>query len=119
MVFEPRGEFPYLEDDLESIDFTAHNIRLKDGEFTKPEMAINMAQYPWFVSARRVLSLAFPGDKSRYSVIDLGYLEGGYAVEFARMGFRSLGVEVRKSNFAACRYVKDRVALPNLSFGDL
>ena len=101
---------------MEPISFTAHNIKLDDGEQTMPEMGGDVSRYPWFVAAMRILSLVFPGDKSRYSVVDLGCLEGGYAVEFARMGFQSLGVEVRESNFAACQYVKERVNLPNLSF---
>ena len=102
--------------ELSAINFTAHNVRLDNGEQTKPEIGYEMSEYPWFVSARKVLSLIFPSDKSPYSVLDLGCLEGGYTVEFARMGFRALGIEVRESNFAACRYVKERVALPNLSF---
>jgi SAM-dependent methyltransferase len=104
------------EDHLEPINFTAHNIRLENGEYTKPEMGGDVSQYPWFVAARRVLSLVLREDKSRYSLVDLGCLEGGYTVEFARMGFQSLGLEVRESNFAACQYVKERVNLPNLSF---
>jgi hypothetical protein len=58
----------------------------------------------------------FPGDKSHYCLADLGCLEGGYTVEFARMGFNVLGFEIRESNIAACRHVKSRVHLPNLNF---
>ena len=46
----------------------------------------------------------------------MGCLEGGYAVEFARLGFRTLGLEVRESNIEACRYVQSRVDLPKLEF---
>lgn len=70
----------------------------------------------WFVSARRVLDTVFPGDKNRYRLADLGCLEGGFAVEFARMGFQVLGVEVREANIAACNYVKANTNLPNLEF---
>jgi SAM-dependent methyltransferase len=49
-------------------------------------------------------------------IADLGCLEGGYAVEFARLGFDSVGIEVRESNLAACRYVQERCNLPNLEF---
>ena len=41
---------------------------------------------------------------------------GGFAVEFARAGFETLGLEVRESNFAACQHVKRHLDLPNLSF---
>jgi SAM-dependent methyltransferase len=99
-----------------TITFTAHNIRLANGTFTRPELGYSMDAHAWCVSAKRVLNTVFPGDKSRYRVADLGCLEGGYAVEFARMGFRVLGVEVRESNFAACQYVKANTALPSLEF---
>jgi len=99
-----------------SLDFTAHNIRLDSGVFTKPEQGVSMEAYPWFVSAKRILDTVFPGDKSRLRLADLGCLEGGYAVEFARMGFQVLGLEVRESNIAACRYVKANTDLPNLQF---
>ena len=97
-------------------NFTAHNIRLDDGTLTKPEVGYSMEAYPWLVSARRVLETAFPGDKSRFRLVDLGCLEGGFSVEFARMGFQVLGIDVRESNIAVCNYVKSRTNLPNLEF---
>jgi cyclopropane fatty-acyl-phospholipid synthase-like methyltransferase len=68
------------------------------------------------VSARRVLETVFPGDKKGVRLADLGCLEGGYAVEFARIGFQVLGVEVRESNMVACNYVKSKTKLENLEF---
>jgi SAM-dependent methyltransferase len=99
-----------------SVEFTAHNIRLDDGTFTKPDVGYSMDAHPLFVSARRVLETVFPGDKRNFRLADLGCLEGGYAVEFARMGFQVLGVEVRDANIEACKYVQSRTNLPNLSF---
>ncbi len=98
------------------LEFTAHNIRLDDGTFTKPESTLSMAEYPWLISARRVLETVFPGDKSQLRLADVGCLEGGYSVEFARMGFRVLGIEVRELNIAACNYAKSKTDLPNLEF---
>jgi SAM-dependent methyltransferase len=98
------------------VEFTAHNIRLDDGTFTRSESSQSMAAYPWFLSARRVLDTLWPGDKKGLRLVDLGCLEGGYAVEFARLGFDVLGVEVREENFQACRFVKSKVDLPNLEF---
>jgi hypothetical protein len=102
----------------EHIEFTAHNIRLDDGTLTKPDAkeGSSMEAYPSFVSARRIIETVFPGDKSYLRLADLGCLEGGYAVEFARMGFQVLGVEVREANIAACNYVKANTNLPNLEF---
>lgn len=98
------------------IEFTAHNIRLDDGTLTKPDEGLAMDAYPWLVSARRLLDTVFPGDKRHLRLADVGCLEGGYAVEFARMGFQVLGIEVRESNITACSYVKSRTNLPNLEF---
>lgn len=100
----------------EDFEFTAHNIRLDDGTFTKSDSTDSIAEHPWFVSARGVLDTVFPGDKSNYRVADVGCLEGGYAVEFARMGFQVLGIEVRESNVAACNFVKSKTDLPQLEF---
>jgi SAM-dependent methyltransferase len=99
-----------------ALEFTAHNIRLDDGTFTKPESTHSMVDHPWFKSARGILETVFPGDKSQLRLADVGCLEGGYAVEFARMGFRVLGIEVRDSNIAACNYVKSKTGLPHLEF---
>jgi SAM-dependent methyltransferase len=99
-----------------AVDFTAHNIRLDDGTLTKPDKGYSMEADPWFVSARRILETVFPGDKKHLRVVDLGCLEGGYAVEFARMGFQVLGIEVRDANIEACNYVKSKTSLPNLVF---
>src|SRR6202035_734455 len=96
--------------------FTAHNIRLDDGTSTKPEIGDTIDQDPWFVSAKRLLSVVFPGPRAGLRLVDLGCLEGGYSVEFARMGFNVLGLEIRESNFAACTYVKQKTHLPNLNF---
>ena len=99
-----------------AVEFTDHNIRLDDGTLTLPDKAVSMEAHPWFVSARRVLETVFPGDKKHLRLADLGCLEGGYEVEFARMGFQVLGVEVRDANIAACNYVKSKTNLPNLKF---
>ena len=98
------------------ISFTAHNIRLDDGTYTRPGTGYSMDVHPWFLAAKRLLDATCPGDKSRLRIADLGCLEGGYTVEFARLGFQAFGLDVRESNIEACRYVQSRVNLPNLSF---
>jgi SAM-dependent methyltransferase len=98
------------------ITFTSHNIKLDDGSYTKPDVGFSMDVHPWFLAAKRLLDATFPGDKSRLRIADLGCLEGGYTVEFARLGFQSLGIDVRESNIAACQFAKSKVALPNLQF---
>jgi len=98
------------------VTFTSHNIRLDDGSYTKPEAGQSMDAHPWFLAAKRVLDAAFPGEKSHLSIADLGCLEGGYTVEFARLGLQALGVDVRELNIEACRYVQSKTSLPNLKF---
>lgn len=98
------------------VSFTAHNIRLDDGTYTKPDAGLSLDVHPWFLAAKRVLDATFPGDKTQLRIADLGCLEGGYTVEFARLGFQALGLDVREQNIDACRYVQSRVNLPNLDF---
>src|ERR1700748_577016 len=99
-----------------TLEFTNHNIRLDDGTYTKPGSTTTITDNTWFVSARKILETVFPGDKSKFRLADVGCLEGGYSVEFARLGFQVLGIEVRELNVAACNYVKSKVDLPHLEF---
>lgn len=99
------------------VTFTSHNIRLDDGTYTKPDAGPSMDMHPWFLAAKRALDAAFCGDKSGIRIADLGCLEGGYTVEFARLGYSAVGIDVRESNIEACRYVHERTgAMPNLEF---
>jgi SAM-dependent methyltransferase len=98
------------------ISFTHHNIRLDDGTFTKPEIGFLTSEFAWFLAAKRAIEVTFQDGMAGKRIVDLGCLEGGYTVEFARMGFDALGIEVRKNNFAACEYVRAHLALPNLHF---
>lgn len=99
------------------MSFTAFNIVLDDGTETKPEAGLPMARSPWVLAVKRCLQVLYPQGFEGLRIADLACLEGGYTVEFARLGFaEALGVEVRASNFANCMFVKGRVDLPNLRF---
>jgi hypothetical protein len=69
-----------------------------------------------FLAAKRIVDLVYPGKRDHLKLADLGCLEGGYTVEFARLGFQSLGIDVRPLNIEACRYAQSKVDLPNLEF---
>jgi SAM-dependent methyltransferase len=97
-------------------EFTAHNILLDDQTFTMHAQLPTMNTNPRFLSASRVFKSVLHAEKSQLRIADLGCLEGGYATEFARLGYDTLGIEVRDSNFAACEYVKAKTNLPNLHF---
>ena len=97
-------------------EFIAHNIRLDDGRLTMPDLGWTLDQSTVVHATNRLLKLAFPGGLTGRSIVDLGCLEGGHAVEFARAGMASTGIEIRDSNFANCQFVKQNLSLPNLDF---
>lgn len=101
--------FPTLR---RSPKFTAHNIQLANGRWTlrgEPQIGAE----PISVSYLRTLRQLCPPPAR---IADLGSLEGGYAVHFARAGYEVLGIEGQPENFARCQWVADRVGLENLSF---
>ena len=99
-----------------ALKFTAHNIRLDDGTCTIPEQPWQMQDLPLMKFVRQFLRLAFPAGVAGKRIVDLGCLEGGYAVALARDGFDTLGIDVRESNIENCRYVKKSTNLSNLEF---
>ena len=100
------------------MNFTAHNVLLDNGEYTMGKDKILLADSAMWTSIAKTVDLFFPDKNERKNLrtVDLGCLEGGYAVEFARMGFDSLGIEAREDNIAACNYVKSNLHLSNLNF---
>ena len=96
-------------------EFTAHNIRFPSGHCTIPGEPI-LAEIPQALAVRRTLDVAFAGRVSGKSLVDLGCLEGGWTVEFARAGFEALGIDARKVNIEKCEYVAEQMNLPNLRF---
>jgi SAM-dependent methyltransferase len=93
-------------------NFTAHNIELPDGSETAPGEPL-IGVEPASQSYLRTIRLFCPPPAR---VADLGCLEGGYAVHFARAGYDVLGIEGKEDNFSTCEWVADRVKLPNLRF---
>lgn len=98
------------------LSFSAHNIRLDDGSVTIPSFGWQMQDLPLVKFSRQLLGLVFAEGTPGKRIADLGCLEGGYAVEFARDGFDTLGIEIRQSNFENCQMVKRLTDLPNLEF---
>ena len=96
--------------------FTAHNVLLPDGTRTIPAQKWLVAESPWYLSAERTLSLVYGRHIQEKSIVDLGCMEGGYSVEFARRGLAVTGIEVRRSNLIACEFLKSKLGLPRLRF---
>jgi SAM-dependent methyltransferase len=96
--------------------FTAHNIVLPDGSQTLPGMPV-LADLPLTQGALRIARRICPPSAERPPrVADLGCLEGGYAVEFARAGYEVVGIEARTDSVARCNFVRSRLGLENLVF---
>lgn len=99
------------------MEFSAHNIDLPGGERTRGPKEVLLREQGICPAVMRSLCAAFPPDaRSSSRVADLGCLEGGYTVEFARAGFDAVGIEAREANIAKCEYVAKKLALENLRF---
>ena len=106
----------WADERLQTPQFTAHNIELPDGRQTIPNFGL-IAEGGVCQATLRTLQTVFrPEQVGATSVVDLGCLEGGYTVAFARAGFQATGIEVRDLNMAACRYVERELHLDNLRF---
>lgn len=97
-------------------EFTSHNIALGYAQ-TRPGTPL-LSNTGTCHAALRTLKAAFPGwAPEAIHVADLGCLEGGYAVAFARAGYQAQGIEARDDNFACCRWVQEQLGYPpNLAF---
>jgi len=71
---------------------------------------------PGLVAHKKLLNLVFPNNKENYSLVDLGCLNGKFTLEFAKMGFRSIGFEIRKQNYNECLENQKKSGLNNLKF---
>src|ERR671937_236393 len=88
-----------------AMEFTAHNIELPDGTQTMPGEPL-LREWGICTAALRTLRALVPvREGAAPRVVDLGCLEGGYAVEFARAGYDVIGIEGRQSNVDKCEYV--------------
>lgn len=96
--------------------FTAHNIELPDGTQTKPGWPLTADNVVCRAALRCLGRYFAENEVAETSLLDLGCLEGGYAVAFARAGFRVTAIEAREINMEKCRYVEKQLCLDNLRF---
>jgi hypothetical protein len=104
---------------MPDLNFTAHNVLLDNGEKTMGDRRILLSNSAMWKSVEKSIQLFMPllGQNNRtLRVVDLGCLEGGYAVQFARAGFDTLGIEAREENLQRCNYVQSHLQLNNLKF---
>ena len=90
--------------------YTAHNIHLPGGIQT---LGVDREADKL---ARIVQIVADLGGKpfEDLSILDLGCLEGGYAIELARRGSRVVAVEGREANLAKARFAAELLGLDRL-----
>jgi hypothetical protein len=96
--------------------FNAHSIQLTNGKITMPWNTL-LAETPFCQAIFRTLNRHFiPSIRPGIRIAVPSSLEGGYAVEAARLGYQVLGFESRAAHFEACEFVKSHLDLPNLCF---
>ncbi len=94
-------------------EWTAHNIFLQDDNYTiSKDLAGNETRLRKIVQI--VADLA-EKPINRLRILDLGCLEGLYAIEFARHGASVVGIEGREKNIVKARYAKEVLLLDNLT----
>jgi SAM-dependent methyltransferase len=96
--------------------FTAHNVVLDDGTQTRPDSPVLAETAIAQAALRFARTICPPSPHYHPRVADLGCLEGGYAVEFARAGYDVLGIEARTESIARCHHVRRETGLTNLEF---
>lgn len=97
----------------ELLPFTAHRIDLGRGMSTMPGGGGEDALCALSTAALAVALGGFNGKR----VLDLGSLEGGYTIAFARLGAsEAVGVEARTVNLRRANWVRDKLGLDNVSF---
>jgi len=97
--------------------FKYYNILLNDGTFTVSPNLPLLTQLGFTKISRDIIEGVFPDNGYiGKTLIDVGCLEGGYTLEFAKMGIISVGLEVRESNFEKCCFLADSFKTLPLKF---
>jgi SAM-dependent methyltransferase len=99
--------------------WTSHNVYLAEDHFTyersNPEFQTHLEDNG--LRLNRYVQIAADLSKkplNELRVLDLGCLEGLYAIEFARRGAQTVGIEGREANLAKAHFAKEILGLQNL-----
>jgi SAM-dependent methyltransferase len=115
---EPKGQArAVLEREKETVaerfgPWTAHNVHLGEGVYTRGPRVYGDEH-----RLRRVVQAVadlIPEPVDQLRVLDLGCLEGLYAIEFAARGAEVVGIEGRERNIERARFARRALGLEKL-----
>ena len=105
-----------LRERLSRQAWTAHNLELAPGVWTLPGQNGFLETNMYLKAIQRVLALLYGPRLAPLRVADLGCLEGGFSVAFAREGAEVLGMEARPDNLEKCALAGAQLGTDRLSF---
>ncbi len=92
--------------------WTGHKIMLADGVSTWDVGHSSQSRVSQFADLIR----KHAGPLERQRILDLACLEGLFAIEFARMGAETVGVEIREAHLAKAEFARETIGLQNCLF---
>jgi hypothetical protein len=94
------------------MEFKYHNIELLDGTQTIPGRKLyKFEEEPAHTLNWLYNKFPIREERKNISILDLGALEGGYAVALAQAGFKVTIVEARKDNYDHCVWIAKQLKL--------
>jgi SAM-dependent methyltransferase len=96
--------------------WTSHNLELAPGVWTMPGQNPFLETNMHLKAIQRTLALLYGSSVAHLRVADLGCLEGGFSLAFARAGAEVVGMEVRPDNLEKCRLAGEQLGTERLSF---
>ncbi|MGJ4999357.1 class I SAM-dependent methyltransferase [Bradyrhizobium sp. HKCCYLS3077] len=90
--------------------WTAHNIALTEQIITRPDGPTQQWRVDFFDSIIRAAG------RSPKSLLDLACLEGLFAIEFARRGLTTVGIDARDAHLVKAEFARSTLELTNCRF---